>query len=136
MVEKTGGERIKGPMTFQALIVGFFRSTTFYAGVLTERYSIRYMGEAFKTDCQNADIQRLRFHDCRPSAIINMRRAGIEYLTLLRISGHKAMAWFTRLNRFRDSDLQAAAHLFHTIPQNSFSDPSGNWGKTRFKLLI
>jgi hypothetical protein len=47
-------------------------------------------------------------------AITNMRRAGIDHLTIMRISGHKTMACFTRYNSFREPDLLAAAHLFNT----------------------
>jgi len=43
-----------------------------------------------------------------------MRRAGLDHLTIMRISGHKTMACFTRYNSFREPDLQAAAHQFNT----------------------
>jgi integrase len=72
------------------------------------------MREAFKTACQDAGIQGFRFHDFRHTAITNMRRAGIDHLTIMRISGHKTMACFTRYNSFREPDLQAAAHQFNT----------------------
>jgi integrase len=75
---------------------------------------IRCMREAFKTACQDAGIQGFRFHDFRHTAITNMRRAGIDHLTIMWISGHKTMACFTRYNSFREPDLQAAARQFNT----------------------
>ncbi len=38
-----------------------------------------------------------------------MRRAGIDPLTIMQISGHKTMVCFTRYNSFREADLKAAA---------------------------
>jgi hypothetical protein len=43
-----------------------------------------------------------------------MRRAGIDPLTIMQISGHKTMVCFTRYNSFRESDLRAAADKANT----------------------
>jgi len=59
--------------------------------------------------CKGAGITNFRFHDFRHTAITNMRRAGIDLLTIMQISGHKTMVCFTRYNSFRESDLKAAA---------------------------
>jgi integrase len=64
---------------------------------------------AFKAACKGAEITNFRFHDLRHTAITNMRRAGIDPLTIMQISGHKTMVCFTRYNSFRESDLRAAA---------------------------
>ena len=64
---------------------------------------------AFKAACKGAEIKNFRFHDLRHTAITNMRRAGIDPLTIMQISGHKTMVCFTRYNSFREADLRAAA---------------------------
>ena len=55
-----------------------------------------------------------RFHDLRHTAITNMRRAGIDPLTIMQITGHKTMVCFTRYNNFREPDLNAAAERSNT----------------------
>jgi len=64
---------------------------------------------AFMAACKGAGITNFRFHDFRHTAITNMRRAGIDLLTIMQISGHKTMVCFTRYNSFREADLRAAA---------------------------
>jgi len=82
------------------------------------------MRQAFKVACLKAGIHGFRFHDFRHTAITNMRRAGIDHLTIMRISGHKTMACFTRYNSFREPDLQAAAHQFNTYLTLGSKTPS------------
>jgi hypothetical protein len=43
-----------------------------------------------------------------------MRRAGIDHLTIMRISGHKTMDVFKRYNSFQIPDLKEAARRFNT----------------------
>jgi len=69
---------------------------------------------AFKVACKGARIRNFRFHDLRHTAITNMRRAGIDTLTIMQISGHKTMVCFTRYNSFRETDLIAAAEKADT----------------------
>lgn len=69
---------------------------------------------AFKAACKGAGITNLRFHDFRHTAITNMRRAGIDPLPIMQISGHKTMICFTRYNSFREADLRAAADKSNT----------------------
>jgi len=69
---------------------------------------------AFKAACKGAGITNFRFHDLRHTAITNMRRAGIDPLTIMQISGHKTMVCFTRYNSFREADLRAAAEKSNT----------------------
>jgi integrase len=70
---------------------------------------VRSLKGAFKSACKGAGITNFRFHDLRHTAITNMRRAGIDPLTIMQISGHKTMVCFTRYNSFREADLRAAA---------------------------
>lgn len=69
---------------------------------------------AFKAACKASGITNFRFHDFRHTAITNLRRAGVDTLTIMQISGHKTMVCFTRYNSFREADLIAAAQKSNT----------------------
>lgn len=75
---------------------------------------IRSLKGSFRAACKAAGITNFRFHDLRHTAITNMRRAGIDPLTIMQISGHKTMVCFTRYNSFREADLKAAADKSNT----------------------
>ena len=75
---------------------------------------MRSMEGAFKAACKAAGITSFVFHDLRHTAITNMRRAGIDPLTIMQISGHKTMVCFTRYNSFREADLRAAVEKSNT----------------------
>jgi integrase len=81
---------------------------------LREGQSVADFRRAFATACKLAGIEGFRFHDFRHTAITNMRRAGIDPLTIMQISGHKTMECFTRYNSFREPDLSAAADRLNT----------------------
>ncbi len=76
--------------------------------------SIRSIKTAFKAACRRAKVQGFRFHDFRHTAVTNMRRAGIDHLTIMRITGHKTLEVFKRYNSFLEGDLRQAAHRFNT----------------------
>lgn len=76
--------------------------------------SLQSTKTAFLAACRRAEITGFRFHDFRHTALTNMRRAGIDYLTIMRISGHKTMEVFKRYNSFDIPDLREAAHRFNT----------------------
>jgi integrase len=98
--------------------------------LLKDLYKVRYLDEqkvflvkgrsvgsiktAFHGACRRAGIEGFHFHDFRHTAVTNMRRAGIDHLTIMSITGHKTMAVFKRYNSFRVSDLKAAASRFNT----------------------
>jgi hypothetical protein len=48
------------------------------------------------------------------TSTIAMRRAGVDPLTSMQITGHKTMVCFTRYNSFREADLRAAAEKSDT----------------------
>lgn len=72
------------------------------------------MKGAFRAACKAAEITDFVFHDLRHTAITNMRRAGVDPLTIMQISGHKTMVCFSRYNSFRESDLRAAVEKSNT----------------------
>jgi integrase len=81
---------------------------------LVDGKSVQSIKTAFKAACRRAEIQGFRFHDFRHTAITNMRRAGIDHLTIMRITGHKTMEVFKRYNSFLEGDLKDAADRFNT----------------------
>ena len=76
--------------------------------------SVGSVKTAFKAACRRADITGFRFHDFRHTAVTNMRRAGIDHLTIMKITGHKTLEVFKRYNTFLEGDLREAAHRFNT----------------------
>ncbi len=45
---------------------------------------------------------------------MNMRRARIDHLTIMRITGHQTLEVFKRNNSFLEGDLREAASRFNT----------------------
>ncbi len=100
------------------------------ASLLKNLYKVRYLGEdhvfllkgrlvrsikpAFKAACRRGKIEGFRFHDFRHTAVTNMRRAGIDHLTIMKITGHKTLEVFKRYNSFLEGDLREAAARFNT----------------------
>ena len=98
--------------------------------LLKDLYKVRYLQEdhiflirgqsvhsiktAFKGACERASVGGFRFHDFRHTAVTNMRRAGIDHLTIMRITGHKTLEVFKRYNSFLEGDLRDAASRFNT----------------------
>ena len=62
----------------------------------------------FSQLCRSIGIADLHFHDMRHSALTNFRRAGMDLVTIKRISGHKTWRMFERYQTVTDSDLRAA----------------------------
>ncbi len=97
---------------------------------LKDLYKVRYLNEphvflvngksvqsiktTFHAACRRAGIHGFHFHDFRHTAVTNMRRAGIDHLTIMRITGHKTLEVFKRYNSFLEGDLREAAHRFNT----------------------
>ena len=96
---------------------------------------VRSLKGAFKAACQGAGIANFRFHDFRHTAITNMRRAGIDLLTIMQISGHKTMVCFTRYNSFREADLKAAAQKANTYLTLAHANVSQQRNEGQGKLV-
>jgi integrase len=57
---------------------------------------------------QQTGITNTVFHDFRHTATTNLRRAGVDALTAMKITGHKTMAVFKRYNTIDEQDLKVA----------------------------
>jgi integrase len=113
---------------------------------LKDLYKVRYLNEphvflvngksvhstktAFNAACRRANIEGFHFHDFRHTAVTNMRRAGIDHLTIMRITGHKTLEVFKRYNSFLESDLKAAAQRFNTYLTLAHQDEDSDTRKS------
>jgi integrase len=57
---------------------------------------------------QKTGITDAVFHELRHTATTNLRRAGVDALTAMKITGHKTMAVFKRYNTIDEQDLKVA----------------------------
>jgi integrase len=84
---------------------------------------IKSLRGAFEKACRETGLTDFHFHDLRHSAVTNMRRAGIDALTAMKITGHKTMAVFQRYNSFDEDDLRRAAARQHQFITNLTQQP-------------
>lgn len=70
-------------------------SVALQAGSRALMQSIR---TAFNNAVKRAGLEDFRFHDLRHCAITNMRRAGVDQVTIMSITGHKTAQMFKRYN--------------------------------------
>ena len=88
---------------------------------LTSKHVFLYQGRrvreikgSFHTAVRKAGIDEVRFHDLRHCAATNLRRAGVDTLTAMKIVGHKSERMHRRYNSVAESDLLAAASKLNT----------------------
>ena len=60
---------------------------------------------SFKTALLRAGIEDFCFHDFRHCAVTNLRKAGNDYTTIMKASGHKTMSMFLRYNLVNEEDV-------------------------------
>ena len=80
---------------------------------------IKRIGTAFKAACRRAGITGLRIHDFRHTASTNLRRAGLDTATAMKIVGHKSERMHRRYNTIEPEDLQKAAQRLHNYIANT-----------------
>jgi len=74
---------------------------------------------SFKTALKNAGITDFRFHDLRHCASTNLRRAGVDTATAMKIIGHKSEKMWKRYNAIDERDLTQAAQKVHKYLQEN-----------------
>jgi integrase len=82
-------------------------------------FHIGSVRKAFETACKRLDIKDLRFHDLRHSAATNMRKAGVDAATIMKICGWKDVSVFLRYNEVDDSDIEKASVAIAQVEENS-----------------
>jgi integrase len=66
------------------------------------------INRAFWTAKREAGVTNFRFHDLRHCASTNLRRAGVDTATAMKIVGHKSEKMWKRYNAIEESDLNNA----------------------------
>jgi integrase len=84
---------------------------------------IKSIREIFARVCKEAGIENFVFHDLRHTATTNLRRAGVDALTAMKITGHKTMEVFRRYNTIDEHDLLAARRRMDTYMDTSDQPP-------------
>ena len=69
-------------------------------------------GTAFAAACRGAGIAGLRLHDLRHYAATNLRRAGGDTMTAMKIIGHKSEQMHRQHSMIQSVDLHEAAKSF------------------------
>ncbi|MCZ6802168.1 MAG: tyrosine-type recombinase/integrase, partial [Nitrospirae bacterium] len=82
---------------------------------LYERKPVAEIKVGFKAALRRAGIEDFRFHDLRHCAATNLRRAGIDTLTAMKIVGHKSERMHRRYNNINEADLLQAAARINTL---------------------
>jgi integrase len=61
--------------------------------------------KSFATAKDDAGIEDFVFHDFRHCAVTNLRKAGNDYSTIMKASGHKSMSMFFRYDLVDEEDV-------------------------------
>ena len=93
---------------------------------LFEGKPLQGIKRAFRTAVRKAQVENFRFHDLRHCAATNMRRAGVDTITAMRIVGHKSERMHRRYNSVSEGDLLGAASKLNTYltPASSSVSPT------------
>jgi integrase len=74
---------------------------------------------AIAAACRRAGITGLRLHDLRHTASTNLRRAGVDTMTAMKIVGHKSEQMHRRCNTIQPEDLHEAAAKLQKYTANT-----------------
>ena len=80
---------------------------------------LQRVSRSFKTALKDAGISDFRFHDLRHCASTNLRRAGVDTATAMKIVGHKSEKMWKRYNAIEERDLTQAAQKVHKYLQEN-----------------
>ena len=75
---------------------------------------IKSIKTAFRRAKRISGVEGFRFHDLRHCAATNLRRAGVDTATAMRIVGHKSEKMWKRYNAIDEKDLTTAASRLNT----------------------
>jgi integrase len=75
---------------------------------------IKSIREIFARVCKEVGGAKFVFHDLRHTATTNLRRAGVDALTAMEITGHKMMVAFRRYNTIDENDRLVARRQMDT----------------------
>jgi len=84
---------------------------------------IRDVKTAFNKACRRAGITQLHLHDLRHTACTNLRRAGVDATTAMKIVGHKSEHMHRRYNTVEPEDLRRAVSQLASYQANTVITP-------------
>lgn len=84
---------------------------------------VRDVKTAFDKACRRAGITNLRLHDLRHTASTNLRRAGVDATTAMKIVGHKSERMHRRYNTVEPEDLRRAVSQLSAYHANTVITP-------------
>lgn len=84
---------------------------------------IRDVKTAFQKACRRAGITNFRLHDLRHTASTNLRRAGVDAMTAMKIVGHKSEHMHRRYNTVEPEDLREAVSKLASYQANTVITP-------------
>lgn len=93
---------------------------------LYEGHSVQEIKSSFKGACRRAGIKNFRFHDLRHCAATNLRRAGVDTLTAMKIVGHKSEKMHRRYNSVSQADLIQATQKLNSYLSNTLLTPASD----------
>ena len=79
---------------------------------------------AFKKAFRQAGIINFRLHDLRHTASTNLRRAGVDAMTAMKIIGHKSERMHRRYNTVEPEDLRRAVSQLASYQANTVITPA------------
>ena len=80
--------------------------------------------KSFSSACKDAQIEQLRFHDLRHTAITRMIQAGLAPMEIMKISGHTQMNTFARYVNPDTNAVQRIADRLSAFQTESMSNVS------------
>ena len=104
-------------MTLQRL--ARVRSLTTKHVFLYKGQPLKRISRSFRTALKEAGIEDFRFHDLRHCASTNLRRAGVDTATAMKIVGHTSEKMWKRYNAIEERDLHQAAQKVHKYLQEN-----------------
>jgi len=84
---------------------------------------VRDVKTAFDKACKRAGVMNLRLHDLRHTASTNLRRAGVDATTAMKIVGHKSERMHRRYNTVEPEDLRRAVSQLAAYHANTVITP-------------
>jgi integrase len=103
------------------------RSLTTNRVFLYKGQPFKRISRTFRTTMRDAGITDFRFHDLRHCASTNLRRAGVDTATAMKIVGHKSEKMWKRYNAIEESDLvNAASKLNIYLQTNTVLTPASS----------
>jgi integrase len=89
-------------------------------------YDPSKISAVFKKAGGKAGLTGVTYHDLRHSFCTNMRRAGVDTLTTMAISGHRSIEVFKRYNTIAPQDLQKGIRQLGTYMDTDTSHESAS----------